>query len=619
MQKMSKNKVILYCLLSFFISLVIRLVPILLSSEIKIIPDELGFLIYPATLAGRDWTAIKGDISYYGYGYSILFTPIFLITSNPYIIYYSIYAISEIVVALTAPIIFIISFKFFKIDNHNISLFLSVLFSLISITEQKYINNEPMISLICWLVVLILCLLVNNRDNKKKRVVLTVLLMLISAYSLTVHNRLYVLLFSLILTFIIYGFVHKKIPASPLTVVILGGASILLVPKLSKYMAKQFVAVKTTTDSKEQLLNSIDSTTSRMSNSLLKLFDFDYWGSFFRTVIGNVYTGVFFTGGLFVITLVVFLIMLKKWISLMVLKNGAEAGTEENNNIVVEVILLFGVICFFVTVAGLGLEWLELAKKGIDKGYYYDTTATKCFSYIRYYSVYLSIACISGFAYFYKNDFGISRIMKSVMLFFLIVIGWMKMIVPYWGKSANGVSVFGCYGLYPADKTQTTVYLYIWTTFLCVAISLLTIFLIKGKNSKKIIAALIIVFLFVYFRTVYNSAALDVTYENRADGGYKFIKELEEKADLPEKIHVYTPYQPTYLYAYSFMLNDYVIESAENFPLELEEGIVVTNRFYTKYYGSGFDCYQMDDNEYVWIKGDEISQKITDQLKIILQ
>ena len=73
MQKMSKNKVILYCLLSFFISLVIRLVPILLSSEIKIIPDELGFLIYPATLAGRDWTAIKGDISYYGYGYSILF------------------------------------------------------------------------------------------------------------------------------------------------------------------------------------------------------------------------------------------------------------------------------------------------------------------------------------------------------------------------------------------------------------------------------------------------------------------------------------------------------------------------------------------------------------------
>ena len=45
MQKMSKNKVILYCLLSFFISLVIRLVPILLSLEIKIIPDELGFLI----------------------------------------------------------------------------------------------------------------------------------------------------------------------------------------------------------------------------------------------------------------------------------------------------------------------------------------------------------------------------------------------------------------------------------------------------------------------------------------------------------------------------------------------------------------------------------------------
>jgi len=49
--------------------------------------DELGYLSHAAAIAGHDWHEIMHDCAWYSYGWSIIISPLFMITSNMQIIY----------------------------------------------------------------------------------------------------------------------------------------------------------------------------------------------------------------------------------------------------------------------------------------------------------------------------------------------------------------------------------------------------------------------------------------------------------------------------------------------------------------------------------------------------
>ena len=49
--------------------------------------DEFGTIAGASYFAGLDWSNVVSHISYYGFGYSVLMAPIFLITDNPVVIF----------------------------------------------------------------------------------------------------------------------------------------------------------------------------------------------------------------------------------------------------------------------------------------------------------------------------------------------------------------------------------------------------------------------------------------------------------------------------------------------------------------------------------------------------
>ena len=66
--------------------------------------------------------------------------------------------------------------------------------------------------------------------------------------------------------------------------------------------------------------------------------------------------------------------------------------------------------------------------------------------------------------------------------------------------------------------------------------------------------------------------------------------------------------------AYQFFLNDYVIIQVEDFPYELEYGIVITSvlKEQEQRYKAGFRCIYLDENEYMWVKGEDLQRQMTE-------
>lgn len=53
----------------------------------QILPDEYGYWAWAAEFAGRDWSDISGNCSYYSFGYGILLLPLFALISDPVWLY----------------------------------------------------------------------------------------------------------------------------------------------------------------------------------------------------------------------------------------------------------------------------------------------------------------------------------------------------------------------------------------------------------------------------------------------------------------------------------------------------------------------------------------------------
>ena len=72
----------IYGLLLIFLMTALCIYNIIGSYGFVLFPDEFGYWVYAAKLAGYDWSDIASMGSYYSYGYSILLFPIFIICKN---------------------------------------------------------------------------------------------------------------------------------------------------------------------------------------------------------------------------------------------------------------------------------------------------------------------------------------------------------------------------------------------------------------------------------------------------------------------------------------------------------------------------------------------------------
>lgn len=59
----------------------------------------------------------------------------------------------------------------------------------------------------------------------------------------------------------------------------------------------------------------------------------------------------------------------------------------------------------------------------------------------------------------------------------------------------------------------------------------------------------------------------------------------------------------------------------EDFPIELESGIVITSviKEQEQRYEAGFRCIYLDENEYMWVKGEDLQQQMLEKGVLFLE
>lgn len=590
--------------LVFFLTFIIRIFGFILNGRLMLIADEMGMLVSAASLAGRDWSGIAHLFNYYGFGYAVFLTPIFLLTNNPYVIYWAIMAVGTALLSLSAVISYYILRKYLGIENRIYAIMVSISCSMLALTDMRYINNEPMLVLICWILLLFILLLVKHNDDKKQRARYTILVILLLTYALTVHSRLMVLWPAFAFLIIIYYIFYKRILVSPKIGLPFGIFSFIAVLKVISFVQTCFWK----TDENGYLHNSISSTSGGMVSKIISLLQStDSWNAVFNIAMGNLYTSIFFTSG----TIYFCGVVLYKFIKSHVSRPDSfweKIKPNQSVNRMIETGSIFFGVVFFITLAGLMVQWGELAAKGQALGYGADTSATKVFVYIRYYSCYISAVLLMFFAFIYHNKNILKKYMARVWLIFAFMHSyWFLGIVPYIQTSSIGLTVFGSYGFYTLHDTVTSLKLYLICGVLLLALFAGVCICYK---KGKILTPIILMLLLIVFRYYYNGIFLKETNDHKANAGYRFVKEVEDKIELPSTF--YLRLVKTNCLAYQFFLNDYVMIPTEVFPVELEYGIVITSvmKDQEHRYELGFRCIYLDENEYMWVKGEDLQQQM---------
>lgn len=179
--------------------------------EMKLVSDNIGSLALPATLAGRDWSGLlEGGIAYYGWGYYILFTPIFALTHNPVTIYTVVCAINIIVLGLISVLIFHIAAKFLSLGKSLYVVMLAVVSSgYVTFYAWNFTAELPSL-LVVWLTAWLVLKAYSVADRKKAIIFYSALLALLITYSYNIHTRLIILLPAVIVACLFFYIVYKK-------------------------------------------------------------------------------------------------------------------------------------------------------------------------------------------------------------------------------------------------------------------------------------------------------------------------------------------------------------------------------------------------------------------------
>ncbi|MBD5496303.1 MAG: hypothetical protein HDR11_00860 [Lachnospiraceae bacterium] len=588
--------------LVFFLTFIIRIWGFILNGRLMLIADEMGMLVSAASLAGRDWSGIT--LSYYGFGYAVFLTPIFLLTNNPYVIYWSIMAIGAALLSLSVVIGYHILRKYLGIENRIYAILASISCSMLALTDMRCINNEPMIVLLCWSLLWLIFLLVKYHNCEKQNVKYTILVIILLTYALTVHSRLMVLWSAFVFLIIIYYIFYKRILVSLKIGLPFGIFSFIAVLKVISFVQTCFWK----TDENGYLHNSISSTSEGMVSKITSLLQStDSWNAVFNIAMGNLCTSLFFTSGMICFCGVV----LYKFIKSHVSRSDSfweKIKPNQGVNRMIEAGSIFFGVAFFITLAGLMVQWGELVAKGQALGYGADTSATKVFVYIRYYSCYISVVLLMFFAFIYHNKNILKKYMARVWLVFAFMHSyWFLGIVPYIQTSSIGLTVFGSYGFYTLHDTVTSLNLYLICGVLLLALFAGVCICYK---KGKILTPIILMLLLIVFRYYYNGIFLNETNGHKANAGYRFVKGMEDEIELPLTFYLRLPY--TNCLAYQFFLNEYIMIPSNDFPVELEYGIVITSvmKEQEQRYESGFLCIYLDENEYMWVKGEDLQRQM---------
>lgn len=155
-------------------------------NQICIIDDEFGYWGIAAFFAGYDWTGLSGTSPYYGYGLSFFYTILFMLFSNPVIMYKAAIILNAIFLVVAYYISLHCTWKLCPDMDRKYQCLLCFLIALYpnTIVQSQITWTESLLYLWFW-VLFSLVISISERADMGKLIVFGCLLV----YGIMVHQR----------------------------------------------------------------------------------------------------------------------------------------------------------------------------------------------------------------------------------------------------------------------------------------------------------------------------------------------------------------------------------------------------------------------------------------------
>lgn len=611
MKKLICNDDRSYKLLAFVLVFVPKALLCFFAQPVSFISDEVATMAGGAYWAGLDWSGVVSHAGYYGTGFTAFTALFYKLTDDPWIIYLLTTLLCTILQSITAVIAYTILQKIFKVSNKKYIVAVSVACGYFVATESIVVFNEHMIILLSWIAAWLLLKLQENIENKKKKIGYTFVLFIVMSYSLTIHTRMLIFWAALVVTILFYAWTYKKCLISVPTAAITGTIGYVVSQFYIHAMQNAIWVVEPGRGLRNAKIGG------NIFDSLQLLLSPKSWQAWFNIVFGQLHTISVFTGGLFLIFIVVFIhfmwnkLLRKNW-------NQEQAGMEAR---MMPVVVFFSA-CIAATIAAQSLNWLQGSVDVIHAGFENNLYESKAYGYLRYFGPYCGPILLMGAVFLYHWKDKVLEYRKIVFpIWGFLEFYWMVCIFPYiYHTDQVGALEF----YFPFSLQMLTDPIDIKTLFpasIVLAVSLFLIFfLFKKRRLKTVFIWVGILFAYTYF---YIGITWDIEFarDNKqlAQNSYELISDIEDAVDLPYEIYVYDSWKKddhNNYYMYQFLLNRYKI-IPELPPENLESTVLFVNDAYTDethqmWNSQGYKCYKVGEFELLLVKGEDLQQQFMD-------
>lgn len=558
--------------------------------EMKLVSDNIGSLALPATLAGRDWSGLlEGGIAYYGWGYYILFTPIFALTHNPVTIYTVVCAINIIVLGLISVLIFHIAAKFLSLGKSLYVVMLAVVSSgYVTFYAWNFTAELPSL-LVVWLTAWLVLKAYSVADRKKAIIFYSALLALLITYSYNIHTRLIILLPAVIVACLFFYIVYKKWCIHFPTFLGASALGFLIARILKAEVINSLWNVSSMNELRNATIN-VGSYVDRFTGTFKVVLDI--W-------LSNLFKLNLETYGILTICVIVIVVFFYK----MFFKRDNDNLTE-NHLLSEKVFILLSVFgaALAGTIITIPLYYASSIAAGYNQGI--ENTQFSALTYIRYYYIYFGPIFVAVVTLIYK-----------------------KMVLITWGEFIAGIlgSVFltwyvstwvfkhllwGFPNFYYKDFIGEKPYYNLWfsTSILLLAISV-TFILIKCNKIKGIIIVLLLINI-GRLCNVSQSSFFDIVPHSSGNATYAVISEAEKiYDDIPSEFYTISSRRMQFMLNWKKMIYG-------NLPSEdVEEAIVISERRDSEGTETllqlGYQCFVLDENECIWIRSNKLLEELS--------
>ncbi len=541
--------------------------------------DDLGMLIIPSILAKYDWSGLIPNTAYYGFGYSIIYTPfLVLFRHNSYLFFQFIWGINAVFQSFTGIIVYRLLTKHYKMTNNLHSFFLSIIMSYMTYTAACRLENDCIMPLLTWIILYIITILYEEKANPKRQFYYSLLLILVLSYTLSIHSRSFIYWIGAGAIIIFVRLTQKRWIVNVPVFFLCGIGFYAAITVLIRYIQNNLWGTTNVT-------NSTSVIGDMITEGALSLLSFSSIKALISLISSNLYAITQYTNTFFLIGFVGFIMLFIKKIRFDI------------TDISVQYIgMFFSFICFMIMYCGFCIAKTPLQHSMMLLG-----EATAHSFYIRYYLNFGVPLILFGYMIFLDISKPFARtILKYAFIFFLLCYaGTVLLLGNYHIRDAW--NAFGVKYCGDAD-TQMTMFHYVIVFESCVAIVCILAFLSKHSHSVMLLAATILCIYQYAYQNLNASLDWSNNYYSKGDAFESAV--LHPSSDVLAGCKIYVENKSA---AYALQLQNPEYTIFGGIPESTDEkSIILCNYAKDELKDMGFYLLTLSDDENLYISDAEL-------------